>query len=151
VSQLNADLLDGLDSSAFVRTSTLHILGAVTANASATGTGVVIGTVGHFTFTGSCLRSNADEVETTITSDTAHSAYAAQTQSVAGTQWGNADLTGAGLLASVAFASGTPDINPTSGSAIAADGQEVMFDLYQTMNARAQDGQCVFGGVVAVK
>ena len=152
VGKLNADLLDGLDSSDFVQSSALRMVGPTTVAAPPNGSSfIAFATVGHFTFTGLCARSpGGDRVTLTISSDTAHSAYASQTQAVAGSQFGSGDFAGTATLADVSAAVGTPDINPISGSAIAADGQQVVFSLYQTMNARAVDGQCAFGGMISL-
>ena len=44
-------------------------------------------------------------------------------------------------------ATGNQVFHPASGSAVAPDGQQVVFDLYEGMNDRNQPGECVFGAL----
>jgi hypothetical protein len=160
VTNLNADKLDGLDSSAFVPNSKLVRVGPASVTPSDGFLGdVTIATVGHFTFTGGCDRHDGDlggddEVFVLISTNVDHSTYGSMTQAAAGGAFGNGDMSassGTNLVVDYRFAHGTPNFNPASGTAVAPDGQQVTFDLYQAMNARNQPGQCIFGGTFAVK
>jgi len=159
VTNLNADKLDGMDSSAFVPGSKLVRVGPVTTTApDGSFNSVPIATVGHFKFEGLCGLNDADthndEVDVLIFSDVAHSTYGSMTQAAAGGAFGDGDMaanSGTDLVASYTFPTGTPNFNPASGTAVGPDGQQVAFDVYQAMNARNQPHQCIFGGTFAVK
>jgi hypothetical protein len=160
VMNLNADRLDGLDSTAFVPSSKLRRVGPVgdTFGPGQQGLTVPIATVGHFTFTGFCARDIPNPgdggVQLGIESNAAHSSYGSLTQSQAGGQFGQADMNaGTGYpLANIGPGpiSG-PVFHPVSGSAVAPDGQQVSFDVYQGAGIPNQVGDCIFGGTFAVK
>jgi hypothetical protein len=156
VTNLNADKLDGLDSTSFVSNSSLRRVGPVTATPP---DGAVItesiAIVGHFHFEGNCQRNvgGNDNVWMHMESLVEHSAFTAITQAEAGTTFGSGDMVpGSGYnIAYMSVPTGTPNVNPVSGSAVASDGQTITFNLYQAMNARSQPGQCIFGGSFVVK
>jgi hypothetical protein len=158
VTNLNADKLDGLDSSAFLPNSKLVRVGPVTVTPPDGELRVVqIATVGHFAFAGGCLRNDADtsadSVDVIISSDVAHSTFGSMTQAAAGGAFGDGDMaanTGKPVV-DYTFPTGTPNFNPASGTAVGPDGQQVAFDVYQAMNVRNQPHQCIFGGTFAVK
>jgi hypothetical protein len=157
VTNLNADKLDGLDSTSFVSSSKLQRVGPVTVTVASGTITAPIATLGHFSFAGVCTRGGSggnDEVGTTIASDVAHSAFASLTQAGAGTAAGEADMLSSGLVYSIAdttLPTGAGAFSSMSGDAVAPDGQEVVFNLYEGLNARHQPGQCVFGGSFVVK
>jgi hypothetical protein len=159
VANLNADMLDGLDSTAFVPDQKLRRVGPIVATLPPSGGffDSPIVTVGHFTFSGHCgaippPSGDLGQVRLTIQSDVDHSTYASLTQSQAGGQFGNTDMT-AGTDYTVAnfgpvSLSNFPQFHPASGSAVAPDGQQVTFDVYQGAGARAQN-ECIYGGTFA--
>jgi hypothetical protein len=157
VTNLNADKLDGLDSTSFVSNSTLRRVGPVTRTPPDGGSEVApIATVGHFAFTGLCQRNNSgnDILSMQIYSDLDHSAFSSITQAEAGTTYGSGDMTPATNIydiANISVPTGTPNVNPVSGSGVAPDGQQVTFNLYQAMNALNQPGQCIYGGTFVLK
>jgi hypothetical protein len=157
VANLNADKLDGLDSSAFVPNSKLIRVGPVLDVPPPGGIdpNITIATVGHFTFMGQCTRDlfGNDAVITDIQSNVAHSTFGSMTQSGAGGAFGQGDMnTGTRYnLAVFQAPTGTLNFNPLSGSAVAPDGQQVVFNLYQGVNDRNQPGQCIFGGTFILK
>jgi hypothetical protein len=152
VTNLNADRLDGLDSTSFVSTTSFRRVGPVV---TASTRNVPLATIGHFSFTGDCNLGNGpqDTVELLIQTSVADSAFGSVTQAAAGGQFGDADmLQGANeTIAKVSASPGSPDFNPVSGSAVEPNGHQVTFDLYQGMNARHQSGLCILGGTFAVK
>jgi hypothetical protein len=89
-----------------------------------------------------------------IRSDAAHSTYASMTQSQAGGQFAEADMS-AGTDYTVALygptSTGSPQFNPATGSAVAPDGQQVTFDVDQGAGARNQGNECIFGGTFVVE
>jgi hypothetical protein len=153
VTNLNADKLDGLDSTAFVSTTGFRRVGPVTTS-NASLSEVTLANIGNFTFSGNCFRgSPSDQIEIFIASAVDHSAYGVVTQAAAGGQLGEGDMV-AGTsypIADWSGAVGTPDFNAASGSAVEPNGHQVTFDLYQAVNTRNIDGQCIFGGTFAVK
>src|SRR3954453_22631049 len=154
VTNLNADKLDGIDSSGFVPTSGLQRVGPITrslAPGDSTGN-VPLATVGNLSFIGRCDRSatpsGSDHVDTFIATAVDHSTFASLTQDAAGGTFGDGDMS-FGISQAIAFIdvpAGTPNFNPITGSAVDPSGKEVIFNLYQGMNARNQPGQCVWGG-----
>jgi hypothetical protein len=113
----------------------------------------VLAVIGPFVFGAGCIKNDAgsDSVTTTINSNVAHSSYATTTQAPSGPLV-DADFGASGfVMGSGAFTTGDPVFYTASGSAVAADGQQVIFDLYEGMNARNQPGECIFGGTFAVK
>jgi hypothetical protein len=157
VTNLNADKLDGLDSTSFVSSSKLRRVGPVAVSpAPFHSEGATIATVGHYTFNGTCTNhdgANNDQVQTYITSDVDHSAYASMTQDEAGRTFGAADMAGntSYFVADATVPTGTGGFNPISGNAVGPDGQEIVFNLYQGINVRNQPGQCIWGGSFIVK
>ena len=153
VTNLNADKVDGLDSSSFVSTTGFRRVGPVTTT-NATLSEVPLAKIGNFTFEGDCFRGSPnDQLEIFIASAVDHSAYGVVTQPAAGGQLGKGDMV-AGTsypIADWSGAVGTPDFNAASGSAVEPNGHQVTFDLYQAVNTRNVDGQCIFGGTFAVK
>ena len=155
VTNLNADRLDGLDSTSFVTTTDFRRIGPVPLAGSNIGPTVPLATIGNLTFEGSCFVDPAgnDGVQLFVVSAVDHSAYGSVTQAVAGGQFGNGDLfhgNGA-VIANANPVHGQADFNPASGSAVEPDGHQVTFDLYQAINVRNQPGQCIFGGTFAAR
>lgn len=157
VSSLNADKLDGLDSTSFVPSSGLRRVGPLTVSLNpGDAQGVDLATIGNLRFFGTCVRkdqNNQDRVNIIITSAVDHSTYASLTQDAAGGTFGDGDMVAGkyDALADIFLPTGTPNFNPISGSAVDASGKEVIFNLYQAINARNKPGQCIFGGTFAVK
>jgi hypothetical protein len=157
VANLNADKLDGMDATAFVPGSKLLRVGPATLTPpDNTDNSTFIATIGHFIFGGACriVPSGNDLVTSFMISDVNHAAYSSLTQSEAGASFGSGDMTAGGggdTLASIQIPHGTPNVNPLSGSAVAPDGQQVSFNLYQAVNARNHPGECMFGGTLALK
>jgi hypothetical protein len=157
VANLNADKLDGIDSTGFVPSSGLRRVGPVSVSLAPGGAqGVTLATIGNLTIFGTCVRDDQngqDRVNILITSAVSHSTYASLTQAAAGGTFGNGDMTAGNYyaLADIFVPTGTVNFNPISGSAVGPNGKEVIFNLYQGMNARNQPGQCIFGGTFAVK
>jgi hypothetical protein len=156
VTNLNADKLDGMDSSAFVPNSKLVRAGPVTATPpDADSRFVTIAQVGHFLFYGQCFRNDAgnDRVHIIINTLYAGSTYGSMTQAAAGGAFGqgNMDYLTDYQVVDYTFPAGTANFNPASGTAVAPDGQQVTFDVYQAMNARGQAHQCIFGGTFVLK
>jgi hypothetical protein len=157
VTNLNADKLDGMDSSAFVPGSKLVRIGPVTATPDNPGVlNPFIAKVGHFSFYGLCVRNNFvgnDRVEITIATERGGSTYGSMTQAAAGGAFGEGNMTFANdyTVVDYSFPTGTANFNPASGTAVAPDGQQLTFDLYQGMNDRGQSGQCIFGGTFVLK
>jgi hypothetical protein len=155
VANLNADRLDGIDSTGFVADSSLRRVGPVTFTpAVGTGTALEIATIDNLSFYGSCIRDlgGSDVVRTLIYSADDHSTYASLTQAAAGGTWGDGDLNPGeeGSVANIQVPTGTANFNPITGSAVDANGEEVTFNLYQAMNTRNHPGQCMFGGSFVV-
>jgi hypothetical protein len=159
VTNLNADRLDGLDSTAFVPDEKLRRVGPIADTVPPSGGffDSPIATVGHFTFTGHCGvlppgSGDLGDVRLTIESDVADSTYASLTQSQAGGQFGNTDMAANTEYTLANFGptslSNFPQFHSASGSAVAPDGQQVTFDVYQGAGARAQD-ECIYGGTFA--
>ena len=159
VANLNADMLDGKDSSAFVPDEKLRRVGPIVDTVPSSGGffDSPIVTVGHFTFTGHCgvipPPNDLGQVRLTIQSDVDHSTYASLTQSQAGGQFGNTDMAAGTDYAVANFGpvslSNFPQFHSASGSAVAPDGQQVTFDVYQGGGARAQS-ECIYGGTFVV-
>ena len=154
----NADTLDGLDSTSFVPDSKLRRVGPITGE-QPSGSFILmpIATVGHFTFEGLCQNDfpgpGNDGLQVLIQSDVAHSTYGSMTQSQAGGQFDEPDMdtTIKYTVVGVPGQISSPQFNPASGSAVAPDGQQVTFDVYQGWDARNQPGECMFGGTFVVK
>jgi hypothetical protein len=155
----DSDKLDGLDSTAFVPDEKLRRVGPIVETVPPSGGffDSPIATVGHFTFSGHCgvLPPGSGDlglVRLTIQSDVAHSTYASLTQSQAGGQFGNTDMTTGTEYTVANFGptslSNFPQFHPASGSAVAPDGQQVTFDVYQGGGAR-QASECIYGGTFA--
>jgi hypothetical protein len=107
-------------------------------------------------FRGLCEKNNSlgnDRVQMYVHSPFVHTAYASLTQSEAGPSFGSGDMTQDQnyLLADIQVPTGTPDVNPISGSVVAPDGKQIDFNLYQGVNARNQPGQCMFEGSLVAK
>jgi hypothetical protein len=159
VTNLNADKLDGLDSTQFVSNSNLRRVGPFTDTEFGGGPPFILNLVpiGHFAFLGKCgvnvSGGGNDEVGWLIASDVDHSAYASMTQDEAGRTFGEGDMAANSSysLADITIPTGTPDFNPVSGSAVDPNGQEVVFNLYAGINVRNHPKQCIFGGSLAVK
>jgi hypothetical protein len=157
VTNLNADKLDGLDSTQLVSSSSFRRVGPVLATPqSGESVTVLIATIGHFTFQGSCTRNvgGQDRVQTIIVSDVDSSAFGSITHSSAGSAFGEPNMVADQsyrLADGLSSAGSTPAFNPILGSAVALDNKGVTFNLYQGMHARGQGGWCVFGGSFVVK
>jgi hypothetical protein len=157
VAKLNADRLDGIDSTGFVPSSGLQRIGPVTATPDPGGTATPLtATIGNLQFYGICDRGDAggsDFEYMLIVTAANHSTYASLTQTAAGGTFGNGDMSPGTpyFLSQIQVPTGTPNFNPISGSAVEPNGNEVVFNLYQAMNARNQPGQCMFGGSFVVK
>jgi hypothetical protein len=159
VKGLNADTLDGKDSASFVSTSNLRQVGPVTMTLPNNDLQqMTIATVGHFTFTGLCARNlgggGVDSVDVLISTDVDHSTFGSMSQAPSGPQRAGDMLVSGGsydVFFDTGTATGNQVFHPASGSAVAPDGQQVGFDLYEGMNDRNQPGECIFGGTFAVK
>jgi hypothetical protein len=158
VVNLNADKLDGIDSTGFVNTSSFRTVGPVTTTPTQTPDSVTLATIGNLTFTGQCTPYvpliSDNRVELFISSAAANTAYADVTQSFAGGTFGSGAMP-AGTPEHLAdwntHSNRTPDFNPVTGSAVEANGHQVTFDLYQGINDRSNPNECIFGGTFAVK
>jgi hypothetical protein len=162
VTDLNADRLDGLDSTALVSTSVLQRIGPITA---LPGESPVLLDTGKFALIGVC--AVMDEMATVglqITTSVVHSAFASMyvfRNSASGSatvqSFGVQDMTVAGFTYGLAFSPDVPLVTKVfgtvSGEAVAAGGaQQISFDLYAGQNARGLSGnKCTFGGTVVVK
>jgi hypothetical protein len=159
VTNLNADKLDGLDSTSFISNSSLRRVGPIVAKPlDGQQVTVPIATIGHFSFAGGCDRNfnGQDRVQTFISSDVAGSAFGSITHASAGTAFGQPGMaanTYYRMADGISPAGSTLAFNPVLGSALEAPpyDHEVIFNLYQGMNARVQGGWCVFGGTFTVK
>jgi hypothetical protein len=159
VTNLNADKLDGLDSTQLVSNSSFRRVGPFTDMEFGGAPPFILNLVpiGHFAFLGKCgvnvSSGGNDEVGWLIASDVDHSAYASMTQDEAGRTFGAGDMAANSsyTLADITLPTGTPDFNPVSGSAVDPNGQEVVFNLYAGINVRNQPKQCIWGGTIAVK
>ena len=160
VANLNADQLDGLDSTSFVPSSGFRRVGPVTTTPpSPNGLDEpLVARIGDLDFVGDCERNHPDgsghqvDVERFLITMPDHSAFASITQSGAGGTFGNGDtFAGDWPIADITLPTGTPNFNPITGSAVDPNGKEFTFNLYQSMNARNHPGECVFGGTIAVK
>jgi hypothetical protein len=157
VAKLNADNLDGLDSTQLVRSSSVRRVGPFTSTPpDGQGTTVQIASIAPFTVYGECTRNQGghDGVVVYAVSSVSGSAYASLTQPAAGGSFSGANMPttlGSYLALADPLSPGTPNFNSMSGTLVAADGTQVGFSLYQGMNVRNQPGQCVFGGFFVVK
>jgi hypothetical protein len=156
VTNLNADKLDGMDSSAFVPGSKLIRVGPVTGTPSnGSAFAPTFAQVGHFGFDGECHRNDAgsDSIKISIFAFFGGSTFGSMTQAPAGGAFGrgNMDSFADYPVVDISFPAGTPNFNPASGTAVAPDGQQVTFDVYQAMNARGQAHECIFGGTFVLK
>jgi len=154
VANLNADLLDGKDSTSFLPASTVRRLPTVTLGpCDCTGATALI-TIGQLTFSGACVKSSMQVLHLEITSSVDHSAYADLTQAGAGGTFGNGNMAAGqrNLLANVSTQNVPSAIfTPVTGEALSADGHQVFYDLYMGQNVGSvNDGTCVFGGSFAV-
>jgi hypothetical protein len=160
VTNLNADKLDGLDSTSFVPSSGFRRVGPVTTTPAPVN-GLeepLVARIGDLDFLGDCERNHPNgmghqvDVERFLITMPDHSAFASITQSGAGGTFGNGDtFAGDWPIADITLPTGTPNFNPITGSAVDPNGMEFTFNLYQSMNARNHPGECVFGGTIAVK
>jgi hypothetical protein len=152
---LNADKLDGLDSTAFVKSSTLEQVGPVTVAADSSGNTSTLVTLGPLTFEKQCYDSGAgvQQVGWYLRSSTAHAAYAAVSEKNGAQDAADMSAGFAYLLAQlVANPAGTPVFTAVRGAALSADGHRVEYDLYVGQNVRGVDsGTCVFGGSFILK
>jgi hypothetical protein len=158
VANLNADKLDGTDSTGFVPAAAVRRVGplTVTASSSFPPPYVPLAVIGQLTFLANCYDEglgHPQDAVLNIRSSVDHGAFADLTQVGAGTTFGSADM-GAGSTDQLAHAnapSGTQVFTPVTGEALSADGHQVFYDLYMGQNARGQAGKCVFGGSFVVK
>jgi len=156
VTNLNADKLDGQDSTSFVTTAALRQVGPLTVTPpDGSGGGVTIATVGHFTLTGACSRNQTSGVDSfgiQVDTDASDGAYTVMTTAPTGARHG---LVFPGLMPGIMghgnIPTGDPTLDPASGVLIGADGQQIIFNLYAGINMRNQPGQCIFGGTFEVK
>jgi hypothetical protein len=157
VVNLNADKLDGLDSTQLVPSSKLRRIGPFTLTPPDNFTdSVQIASVPPFTFFGECTRNQNghDGVDVYVVPSASGAALASVTQPVAGGSFSYPAMPtqfGSFVADASPLSPGSPDVNSMSGSLIAADGTQVDFNLYQGINARNQAGQCIFGGSLVVK
>ena len=158
VTNLNADQLDGRDSTYFLPASTVRTVGPIAATPS--GDPVTVATIGQLTFFGQCLGGSGGKESESLNIFTSadHAAYADLTQAGAGTTFGNADMnvSQAGGIYTLAdfnnVPDGTPTFTPVTGEAVSADGHEIFYNLYMGVNARGGTGDaCIFGGSFIVK
>jgi hypothetical protein len=154
VANLNADLLDGMDSTSFLPTSTVRRLGRITLSPCDCLDLTPPITIGQLTFSGSCVKNSQQVLHLEIVSSVDHSAYADLTQTGAGGTFGNGNMAAGqrNLLASASTQNIPSAIfTPVTGEALSADGHQVFYDLYMGQNVGSvNDGTCVFGGSFAV-
>jgi hypothetical protein len=160
VANLNADRLDGLDSTSFVPNSKVRRVGPIAGEPNPF-TGFLelpIATVGPFTFTGLCSRGlpNPSDVflQVAIESNVSHSTYGSLTHAQAGGEWDEPDMNAATKYSVARMGPGPfsgPFFHSASGIAVAPDGQQVTFDVYQAGGARSQANECMFGGTFVAK
>jgi hypothetical protein len=155
VANLNADLLDGMDSTRFLPASTVRRLGPVTLSPCDCTDLTPLITIGQLTFGGSCVKNSSQVLHLEIMSSVDHSAYADLTQAGAGGTFGNGNMAAGerNLLASALTQNSTTTkiFTPVTGEALSADGHQVSYDLYMGQNlGLVSDGTCVFGGSFAV-
>ncbi len=154
VANLNADLLDGMDSTKFLPASTVRRLDPVTLSPCDCTDLTELITIGQLTFGGSCVKNSSQLMHLEIVSSVDHSAYADLTQTGAGGTFGNGNMAAGqrNLLANVSTQSIPSKIfTPVTGEALSADGHQVSYDLYMGQNlGLVSDGTCVFGGSFAV-
>jgi hypothetical protein len=158
VTNLNADKVDGLDSSQLVSNSSLRRIGPFTLTpANGLTASVQIASIPPFTFFGECTRNQGgqDGVAVYVVPSVSGAAYASLTQAAAGGSFSGASMPtqfGSYLALASPLSPGTPNVNSMSGSLLSADGTtQVDFNLYQGINARNQSGQCIFCGSFVVK
>jgi hypothetical protein len=158
VANLNADRLDGIDSTGFVPSSALRHAGPVTAVPPFSGsTDVTLASIGQLRFIGRCYSFPSPPptmaVELKIVSSASHAAYVDMTLANAGTANGNGDMqAGAEYeLAYISLYATQKDFTPVTGEALTPDGHQVFYNLYMGQNVGAETAlKCVFGGSFAV-
>ena len=157
VANLNADKLDGTDSSGFVPAAAVRRVGPITVSASSLPPPpVIIAVIGQLTFRGACIQfaDSNERSDLEIVSSAAHSAYSDFTQSDFAPTVSEADMdAGTPYVLGRRFLSpgGQPSFSVATGEALSADGHQVSFDLYHGQNVRGQAGKCIFGGTFVVK
>lgn len=159
VTHLNADLLDGKNSTYFLPNAAVSRVGPISValpNCFPCDPVVTtLATIGQFTFIGWCWKQDNPTVHQQqevlqIESSVAHGAYADLTQAGAGTTYGSGDMAAdaPNVLAETSELNlGVAVFTPVTGEALGADGHQVSYDLYMGQSARgAPAGTCVFGG-----
>jgi len=156
VDNLNADKLDGIDSTAFLPASAVVRVGPVNVSPSSFGNSSSVATIGQLSFTGDCALdtvSGTQSVELVIQSSANHGAFAVVSQPgvVTFTDGAVADMSANSpyLLARQDASSGAPIFRSATGTARSADGHEYIYNLYMVQNAQgATNGHCLFGGSI---
>jgi hypothetical protein len=123
----------------------------------------LIVTVGQFSFYAICYASQqgfGSQGSLFVGSSADHAAYAALTEAGLtdptgdSSPWSNADMAaypqGLYYVANENIGAGVPSFTPVTGELLAANGQEVSFNLYMGQNVRGDTG-CTFGGSFVVK
>jgi hypothetical protein len=153
---LNADKLDGLDSSAFLRTTAVTRIAPISAPPAGPFAGPTVATMGPLTIQGDCIADgNTQEVNLWVTSTTAHAAYtAAVSAGVTTDQIEDMTVDSANLLARIDPTTyGDPEIGSVSGTALLPNGHSVAFDLFLAQNVSTFGDPalyCSYGGSYVV-
>jgi hypothetical protein len=162
----DAEKLDGIDSAGFVPAAAMRRFGPVviprTPNDETAPISLIV-TVGQFSFYAICYASQqgfGSQGSLLVGSSAAHAAYAALTDPSLSdptgdsSPWSNADMAaypqGLYYVAESRVGAGEPSFTPVTGELLAANGQEVFFNLYMGQNVRGDTG-CTFGGSFVVK
>jgi hypothetical protein len=164
VTHLNADLLDGRNSTYFLPAAAVSRVGPISVAPQncfpCEPVLTTLATIGQFTFIGSCWKYDSPTVHQQqavleIKSSVAHGAYADLTQAGAGTTYGSGDMAAdtTNVLADTSVQGlGVAVFTPVTGEALSADGHQVSYDIYMAQSGRgAPAGACAFGGSFIVK
>jgi hypothetical protein len=154
----DADRLDGINSTGFVPAAAVRRFGPVvtprTPNSGNTVYPIV--SVGQFSFSAFCYASQSglgSQVTLLVSPSAAHSAYAGLTNDTDGSARSNPDMAASGLYTIAHVNVGgttTQTFTPATGELLAPNGQEVFYNVYMGQNLNGQTG-CVFGGSFVVK
>jgi hypothetical protein len=147
---LNADKLDGINSTGFVAASTIRRFPLVTVAASASpGVYHTIGAAGPFTFEVECFSTNMEQdVILYISSSEAHAAYTDTSKDYYDTDMAASTRDQIGV---VSPPPGTEDLVSETGVAITPTGSTYSYSLVLGQNsAGSSGGACVSGGTVVV-
>lgn len=136
----NANELDGLDSSAFARSTTVRTYGPKSVPSGF----VTIAQFGPWVFEGYCGSGGSDSVEMKLTSSKSYS-WATQSHGYIGDQ--GAVSVPAGEQRQLAYVTNVTSVaTPISGYALTDEGDQVSFDLYMQKITTSGGHTCTFGG-----